>query len=58
MNGKTRLVALGALLQLKRLLPLSRRFRLSSPANGGMEDFHADMTGASGVLFLSPDKHW
>ena len=34
------------------------KLRLSRPVNDRMEDFHVDMVGAPGVLFLTPEKHW
>ena len=34
------------------------RLRLTRPKEGRLEDFRVDMTGATGVLFLSSDKHW
>jgi hypothetical protein len=34
------------------------KLSLSRPEEGRVEDFRVDMTGACGILFLSPDKHW
>ena len=34
------------------------KLRLARPEGGRMEDYRVDMTGASGVLFLTPEKHW
>ena len=34
------------------------KLRLARPEDGRLEDYRVDMTGASGVLFLTPEKHW
>ena len=34
------------------------KLSLSRPQEGRFEDFRVDMTGASGVLFLSSEKYW